>query len=271
MVASVAALSAELLAEMSAHPSKAAYDACIAARAECSSLEADVINYAIFRARAVDRIRAGEFGLHPAIDQHGAEDVRLALAGIVADSKQPLERIAALMLEHYNGSLAGMGQYGRLADRAYEDLQLRPIPEAHLLSERHRSAPAALPAAEEFAALAYGGDPRARRAAFVALGHADTARQLHAAVVGLGPDSEHWFDAAMSVCICGIACADSLLHLTAASAQARAALYEAVGFAPERDRPAMVELLLQHTPSTAEGTEQALRNQFLRDALSERR
>jgi hypothetical protein len=261
-------LATELDTALGMHPDKAAYDACLAEKRECPALVADVIYLAMFNTDVVRRITQDEVGLGAVVAEHGIPTVVQALGLIVASSEDPLARISALMLMRYYPPISTQGEGMQLPDAAYKDLAQRPIPEARLLAERHRRTAVPATVASELARLAEVDDTRARRAAIIALGHAQTATELHDIVLGLQSGTPHWFDAATAASQCGLACAESLEQLASGPKPARLAAYEALAFAPDGEREQLTRLLVKHVPAQLDEDERAALAEFIPSVLA---
>jgi hypothetical protein len=103
----------------------------------------------------------------------------------------------------------------------------------------------------------------------MALGHPQTASELHEVVLGLPLDSETWTDLATALGRCGLPCAESLKYVVGTSSQARIAVYEALGIAPRAEREELIDLALAFGPREIDARERALRDELLRDALAD--
>jgi hypothetical protein len=266
----VATLAEELRGTLPAHPSFTTYRECAlatgAVSSRCQSLTADVINYALFLTKARQRIGGDEIGLRALVGEQARAAVAL-LTQTVTSASDPLERVAALLMMHYDAALSEQAR-DPLPETAYRDLPQRPLPEVALIAERHRMNALTGTRIEEFVRLADSSDTRAMGASVMALGHPQTAAQLHEVVLGLPLDSETWTDMATALSRCGMACWPSLQYLIASSPQARIAVYEALGIAPEAERRQLVELAIAHAPVDVDERERALRDGLLRDALA---
>jgi hypothetical protein len=251
------------------HPAKAAYDACMKSGEgeRCATIIADVIDYALFQSHTLERVMRDDFGVRGLVDEHGRDVVAAVLGNLVATSDSTLERTTALILRSHT---LGDGPLPPLPDQAYRGLAARPIPEASLIAEEHRrtAVPSAL--ADEFTRLAEVSDARAQRSAVVALGHGETAEQLHEAVLGLSRSDRLWNDVAMAVSFCGLPCSDTLQFMARTGPPAaRVALYEAVTFASDGERPQLVAMARQYAPETIDQSERELQDELLRTALSD--
>jgi len=263
----VGALAAELTEGLALHPSKSAYDACVRAQGSCESMFADMISLSIASSRAKVRARSDELDLAQWSAGDGGRVVHEAIAQIVSASADPIERIAALILLKY-GVMPAEHRNRPLPDAAYSDLAGRPIPEARLLGDRHLAQAPSASAAAEFVRLVRSPDVRARRAGFDALGHPALAARLHEAVLAVGSKHTDWEHLAMAIGRCGLACAATAEHvLMLGRRDARIALYEAIGLAPNGEREQLVQVVLDRTPAELHEQERAQRTSMLDDAL----
>jgi hypothetical protein len=272
----VDSLASELRAALPAHPGFPDLSACMAAAGRptdrCQTLIADVINYALYTTNAKARAGADKLGLSAALLENGARDSSKTAAAVLTDtvvtSRDPLERISALVLMRFDPALSEIAT-GELPEDAYRDLENRPLPEVQLVAERHGRQPVTGSRVDEFVRLATGADDRAQTAALLALGHAPTADRLHEVLIGLPRERALSIDMARAVGTCGLSCAQSVQYLMSSeSAEARIAVYEALGLAPDSERRELVELALASAPAVIDEAERTTRDSLLDDALA---
>jgi hypothetical protein len=90
----------------------------------------------------------------------------------------------------------------------------------------------------------------ARRAARLALGHADSSHELLSAVLGRTQWSDDADDTASALVLCGTPCAEGIEHFLAQGGRgARLAMYSALALADDAQERALASIVQQRVPS----------------------